>query len=430
MLSVRRLPTVVAAPIAERRLRVDLEAWAAQAPADSCAVVRTPDGSVLEQRPDDPLVPASTIKLLTATAVLLELGADGRLATRLVAAAPVVDGVVTGDLVLVGGGDPLLATADYVARFRNQPQTFTDLDALAASVATAGVRRIEGSVVGDETRYDQERYVAGWPVRYINQNVTGPLSALALNDGFETYPSPGATSVPLVPADQPAVNAAAVLTRLLVARGIEVVGEPTSGAAPPDAVELAVIESPPMADVVAQLLTESDNNTGELLLKELGARAGAGTTAAGRERVRALFDQHAIDPGAAVVDDGSGLSLDNRASCGLLVELLERPVTGPVLDDGLAVAGETGTLSRRFSGTDLEGRLRGKTGSLNTVTALAGVVEDDDPPLTFAYVVNAPPPGPVPEGVAASQQALGEILLSWPRLPDPSVLGPVPAGGR
>ncbi|MGK2950286.1 MAG: D-alanyl-D-alanine carboxypeptidase/D-alanyl-D-alanine endopeptidase [Acidimicrobiales bacterium] len=430
VLSVRRLPTVVAAPIAERRLRLDLEAWAAQAPGDSCAVVRNDESVVFEQRPDDALVPASTTKLLTATAVLLQLGPDERLTTRVVATAPVVDGVVPGDLVLVGGGDPLLATADYMARFRNQPQTFTDLDALAASVEAAGVRRVEGAVVGDETRYDQERYVAGWPVRYLNQNVIGPLSALAVNDGFAAYPTPGATDVPLEPADHPAVNAAAVLTRLLVARGIEVVGEPRAGAAPAEFQELAAIESPPMAQVLAQLLTESDNSTGELLLKELGARAGAGTTAAGRERARALLDLAEIDVGGAVVADGSGLSLDNRASCSLLVDLLERPDTGPVLDAGLAVAGESGTLSRRFSGTDLEGRLRGKTGSLNTVTALAGVVQDDDPPLTFAYVVNAPPPGPVPEGVAASQQALGEILLAWPRVPDSTVLGPMPAGGR
>lgn len=430
VLSVRRLPSVVAAPIAERRLRLDLEAWAAQAPGDSCVVVRTAEGPVLERRPDDPLVPASTTKLVTATAALLQLGPDERLATRVLATAPAADGVVPGDLVLVGGGDPLLATADYVARFRNQPQTFTDLDALAASVEAAGVRRVEGSVVGDETRYDQERYVAGWPARYIDQNVTGPLSALAVNDGFAAYPTPGATDVPLEPAEQPAVNAAEVFTRLLEARGVEVVGPPRAGAAPAGAPELAVIESPPMSQVVAQLLTESDNSTGELLLKELGARAGAGTTAAGRERARSLLEVAEVDVGAVVVGDGSGLSLDNRASCSLLVDLLERPETGPVLDAGLAVAGETGTLSRRFSGTDLEGSLRAKTGSLNTVSALAGIVQDDDPPLTFAYVVNAPPPGPVPEGVAASQEALGEILLAWPRVPDPAVLGPVSSGGR
>jgi serine-type D-Ala-D-Ala carboxypeptidase/endopeptidase (penicillin-binding protein 4) len=330
---------------------------------------------------------------------------------------------------LVGGGDPVLATGDYVARFRNQPQVFTDLDLLAERVQAAGVRRLEGSVVGDEGRYDTQRYVPGWPRRYIDQNVTGPLSALAVNDGFARYPSPADASAALAPAEDPAANAAAVLTRLLTDRGVEVTGEPRSGASPQQGVELGTVESPPMADVVAQLLSESDNNTGEMLLKELGARAGAPTTAGGRERAMSALEAAGIDLTGTVLADGSGLSLDNRAPCRLLVALLDRPGTGPVLDAGLAVAGETGTLSRQFVATDLEGQLRGKTGSLNTVTSLAGVVEDDDPPLTFAFVVNAAPPGPVAEGVAADQQALGEILLAWPRVPDVSVLGPLPSGG-
>jgi D-alanyl-D-alanine carboxypeptidase/D-alanyl-D-alanine-endopeptidase (penicillin-binding protein 4) len=429
VLSVRRAPTVVAAPIAERRLRADLAAWAASVPPSSCAVVADDEEVFLEQRRDDALVPASATKLLTATAALLELGPDTRFTTRVVAAAAPADGILAGDLVLVGGGDPLLATADYAARFRNQPQTFTDLDALAAAVAEAGVRRIDGAVVGDEGRYDQQRYVAGWPQRYIDQDQIGPLSALSVNDGFASYPSPADTATPLEPAEDPPATAAAVLTGLLEARGIDVVGEGRAGAAPPDAVEVATVESVPVRDVVAQLLRESDNSTGELLLKELGARAGDPSTAGGRARATEVLVEAGLDLGASVIADGSGLSLDNRTTCALLLELLQRPETGPVLDAGLAIAGQSGTLARRFVGTDLAGRLRAKTGSLNTVTSLAGVVEDDDPPLTFAFLVNAPPPGPVPPGVADAQQALGDILLAWPRVADVAVLGPQSSEG-
>jgi D-alanyl-D-alanine carboxypeptidase len=69
--------------------------------------------------------------------------------------------------------------------------------------------------------------------------------------------------------------------------------------------------------------------------------------------------------------------------------------------------------------------LRAKTGSLTSVAGLAGAVDDDDPPLTFALVVNVPPPARVPTGVGDAQQALAEILASWPRIPDLTVLGPV-----
>jgi serine-type D-Ala-D-Ala carboxypeptidase/endopeptidase (penicillin-binding protein 4) len=205
VLSVRRLPTVVAAPIAARRLSSDLDALMAFMPADTCLVVDGPE-IAYAHRADAPVVPASTAKLLTATATLEALGPEVRLRTSVVAPNAPEGGVVTGDLTLVGGGDPLLATADYAGRFERQPQVFTDLDALAAAVQEAGVRRISGSVVGDESRYDRARYVFGWPARYIDQNVVGPLSALALNDGFERYPAPSIRTVPLEPAGDTAAT--------------------------------------------------------------------------------------------------------------------------------------------------------------------------------------------------------------------------------
>lgn len=273
VLSVRRLPVVVAAPIAARRLRQDLAKEVARLPADSCLAVAGPDVA-FAHRADAPVVPASTAKLLTATGALLALGPDRRLSTAVVAGAPPVEGVVTGDLILQGGGDPLLATADYVARFRRQPQAFTDLDALAAAVVDAGVRRVSGAVVGDDGHYDRARYVAGWPARYIDQNVVGPLSGLSVNDGFASFPTPADPDRPLEPADDPAASAAATFAGLLEGRGVAVGGPARSGSAPADAMSVAAIRSAPLGDVVAQLLGESDNNTAELLLKEVGRDRG------------------------------------------------------------------------------------------------------------------------------------------------------------
>ena len=426
VLSVRRLPGVLAAPVAARRLRIDLAALTAFLPDASCLVVDGPSALRYEWHGDASLVPASNQKLLTATAALDALGRSTRFRTKVVGPPLGAGGVVVGDLTLVGGGDPILATADYVARFRNQPQTFTDLDGLAGKLWGVGVRQVTGSVVGDESRYDTARQVAGWPARYAAQNVIGPLSALSVNDGFATYPTTlGGGTLEAAPA--PAVDAAGALTRLLEARGIDVVGEAREGAAPPGSVELATIESPPMVEVVGQMLRESDNNTAELLTKEIGHRAGDPTTAGGTAVIEGVA---AGELGRGVhVADGSGLSLDDRVTCALLVDLLERPGTGSTVVDGLAVAGRSGTLAERFVGTPLVDVLQAKTGSLTSVTALSGVVHDADPPLTFALVVNAAAPTPVPPGVAALQERVAETLLAWPRAPDVSRLGPVVAEG-
>lgn len=427
VVSVRRAPGVVAAPIAERRLVSDLRAWVAGQPADTCLTVRGVDGEIaFDHRSDAPLVPASTTKLLTGTAALLQLGPDFVYRTTAVAAGPPAAGVLGGDLTIVGGGDPLLASPDYAARFRRQPQTFTDLDALAAGVQAAGVRQIAGSVVGDESRYDAARYVDSWPQRYIDQDQIGPLSALSVNDGFALYPlAPGAPGE-LVAAPDPPTEAASVLTRLLEARGVDVVGEPRSGPSPAGAVEVASVESPPLDQVVAQMLRESDNSTAELLLKEVGRAAGAPSTPGGAVQAAEVLAGAGIELRGGVIADGSGLSPENRTTCATLVDLL---TTGPAAEDlreGLAVAGETGTLAERFQGTDLAGVLRAKTGTLNSVTALGGVVDDDDPPLTFALIVNLDR-GVVSLDLIGQQEQLAEVLLAWPRVPDVEVLGPRPA---
>jgi D-alanyl-D-alanine carboxypeptidase/D-alanyl-D-alanine-endopeptidase (penicillin-binding protein 4) len=423
VLSVHRVPSVIAAPVAGRRLRADLDALAQLLPPSSCLVVTGPEISY-SHRGDQPVVPASTQKLLTAAAALEALDPESRFRTTVVAAAePAADGVV-GDLALVGGGDPLLATADYMSRFRRQPQLFTDLDGLAAAIAEAGVRRVAGGIVGDESRYDRQRYLPSWPSRYIEQDSIGPASALTVNDGFARYPHRGDRSAPLEPAADPPTEAAAVLTRLLEARGIDVAVPPRSGTAPDDGVELAAIESPPLPDVVGQLLRESDNETGELLLKELGRTVGSPSYAGGAEVV-----SEAVGDRSATVEDGSGLSVGNRVTCDLLVDVLQRSETGELITDRLPVAGESGTLAERFVGTPLDGTLRAKTGSLTSVSALAGLIEDDDPPLTFALVVNVDPGARVPETVGPLQQRIGEVLAAWPRGPDLAVLGPVVEDG-
>lgn len=405
-------------PVADPELAATLDAVVAASPEATCLRVSI-DGSVVYRHDADrPLMPASTQKLRTALVALERLGPDHRFTTRVVAtAAPDADGVVTGDLVLVGGGDPLLGTAPYRLVRRIDPDLpATSLEVLADQVAASGLVGVTGAVVADETRYDAARSVASWPSRYLTQNQSGPLTALGVDDGYvlERDEDEEGEEGEIVRrrSDDPAVDAARHLTGLLRDRGV-LVGDATSGTAPPGAVEVTEIASPPLSDVVRQLLVTSDNQTGELLLKELGHVEGTGgTTEAGLDVLRRHLADRGLYPAGATSTDGSGLDRDNRASCDDLVELLDASGgrTGQ-LGPSLAVAGRSGTLAQVFRGTAAEGRLVAKTGTLDDVASLAGFVDlVDGGVATFAYVANAGDDDPlVPEATLL----LGEVLAGY-----------------
>jgi D-alanyl-D-alanine carboxypeptidase/D-alanyl-D-alanine-endopeptidase (penicillin-binding protein 4) len=165
-----------------------------------------------------------------------------------------------------------------------------------------------------------------------------------------------------------------------------------------------------------------------MALKELGATvSGSGTWAAGVEAARSVLADAGVDLQGVDIVDGSGLSDAGRLNCQLLVDLLTLPETGPILVEGLAVAGESGTLADRWEGTPVEGRLRAKTGTLNTVTALSGRVDPlPGGSLTFAYVLNVAAPSTVSAADVARQDELADILVSYPRDVDVSQLLPAP----
>jgi D-alanyl-D-alanine carboxypeptidase/D-alanyl-D-alanine-endopeptidase (penicillin-binding protein 4) len=250
-----------------------------------------------------------------------------------------------------------------------------------------------------------------------------------VNDGFAAF-SEARSNAATVPALDPALDAARVLTDRLRARGVTVAGEPRSGRAPADAAVVASLDSPPLSQVVADMLTTSDNETAEAVIKEIGvATGGEGSWAAGAAGVTSLLAEAGVPVDGVTVVDGSGLSIQNRFTCRTLVDVLDVPEMGAVVRDGLAVAGETGTLADRFRGTDVAGRLRAKTGSLRNVTALAGEVSPvaGGPPLTFAYVANVPDPGPI-DGDDVGIASLAGILVDYPRAVDVTALEPEPPG--
>jgi D-alanyl-D-alanine carboxypeptidase/D-alanyl-D-alanine-endopeptidase (penicillin-binding protein 4) len=353
-------------------------------PASSCLMVSEGSRVVFERNPDAPVAPASTMKLLTATAVLQRIDPTTRLVTPVVAtAAPDATGTVAGDLWLVGGGDPVLGTSAYRAHFTRQPRLVNGIETLADRLVAAGLRHVTGRVVGDDGRYERRRYGATWPARYVTDNETGPLSALAVNDGFERWD-------PDVPFKDPAAGAAGVLEELLRQRGVTVDGLPASGSAPQGAVEVASLGSPSIGELVGQMLLDSDNDTAELLLRELGLRVlGQGTTDAGRRVAIDTLTRLGLPMRGIRMVDGSGLDPSDRVTCRLMVALVTTGPARTTISSAVPVAARTGTLYKRFLRTPVAGRLRAKTGSIKGVASLVGWVDSTaGHTYTFAYVEN------------------------------------------
>jgi D-alanyl-D-alanine carboxypeptidase/D-alanyl-D-alanine-endopeptidase (penicillin-binding protein 4) len=135
------------------------------------------------------------------------------------------------------------------------------------------------------------------------------------------------------------------------------------------------------------MMVNSDNNTAELLIKEIGyASKGTGSTAAGLEAVKEQLVKWKIDKDVLLFD-GSGLASEGRIPCDTLMSLLNRFST--VMPNLMAVAGETGTIRDSFDGTAVAGKLRGKTGTLNGVKALVGYLPiTNADPVTFSLLMN------------------------------------------
>ncbi len=425
VLSLRRLPGVVASVTADRRLAGALSPMMAGTggpTGQACLSVRDPDGRTLfAQNPATALIPASTMKLETASAALGRLGAGSHFTTEVRAGAAPTGGTVTGDLWLVGGGDPLLATADFasVAGYRSQPRLATSMEVLADRVVAAGVAKVEGRVVGDETRYDTQRYLPSWSPTYASLGEIGPQSALTVNDGFTAW-RPMA-----IPAPAPATNAAAVFTTLLRARGVTVGGDAGEGRAPASAT-VASIDSPSMGDVVGVMLAESDNLAAELLVKELGSQfGGAGTTTAGLAVIKdALSTLRLAADGLASVD-GSGLDRSDRLSCDTLQATLAQGGESGDLGKNLPVAGRNGTLAKRFLATPAAGKVKAKTGSLKGVSALSGWTGTaDGRSLQFALIANELPNDASGAGL---EDRVVSALVTWPQAPAQADVSPLPA---
>ncbi len=389
---------------------------------------------VYERNGDRLFVPASNVKLVVSAVASALLPPDYRFRTSVYAAGPVEGGVVQGDLVLYGRGDPALSARYY-------PSAFSAFDELADSLRAHGITRIAGDVVGDASYFDSVAVHPSWQGYDLNWWYAAPVTALAFNDNsidFQVTPGPigqppdihfqpdlgivqftnRARTVPpdsahtldffrlpasnvvwaegTLPADAQADSeyfaiydapayAAIAFRHSIESRGIAVAGRvrttfdsaayATARAAP----ALAEHLSPPLPDIIRPILETSQNWFAEMLLKTLGRElCGEGSWKAGLDvERRFLIDSLGVDSTMFNLVDGSGLSTWNlvapRAFVQLLAGIRVHPRAGAFLD-ALPVGGETGTLQDRFRDR-LRWWVRAKTGSISRVNTLSGYLE-------------------------------------------------------
>jgi D-alanyl-D-alanine carboxypeptidase/D-alanyl-D-alanine-endopeptidase (penicillin-binding protein 4) len=434
---------------------------------------------------DAPLVPASNLKLLTTAAALHVLGPEYRFRTYVLTDGTVRDGVVDGDLVLYGTGDPGIAGRFY----RNRNEVFLRL---IDQLENLGIHTVTGDLVGDASFFTGPLRAPGWDPRDLNDHFTGAVSALSFNENvvsFRVVPGrPGeAPEVSTVPPHSgmivvnsaetvtgqarprlailrddplepvrvegritagardvwremtvsvPARFAAESFAATLEARGIvlhgsvRVVDEASRSVLGSDQVYaplhgrrgarvLARHVSEPLATYIDVINRQSNNLFAELVFRAVGrALAGEGSFEGGSRAVRAALTELGVDLRGVVIADGSGLSFESRVSPVTFVSVLDRMADGPHWSEYWATLPEAGQRSGlgRMYNTAAAGNLRAKTGTIEGVSALSGMVRSGDGErLAFSLLVNDARSTTRAKRV---ENQIGVLLASFRRAPD------------
>ncbi len=393
------------------------------------------------------LNPASALKLVTSAAALELLGSDYRFQTRLGYTGKIVDGVLRGDLVVRGGGDPVLGSL----YFRDHYFVPHFLDLWIQQVRAAGITRVEGALVMDGSLYDAEKVPPTWLWEDLGNYFGAGANALSLYDNqFQiTLRSPRRagelTSVisvfpeasgfvwnnEVLASDDPrdlawifgspidktrtirgtipknrrafsirAANpfpeemlAGAFLTRLDQAAIFVSGGIRYGETSPVKLNEIFVTQSPPLAEIVRVLNHRSVNLIAEHLVKQIAAeRSGFGSREAGLQIISNHWQEKGLDSRSLMMEDGSGLSTRNGVTPEFLTAMLrylaqKSPVSESFVRS-LPVAGQ-GTLSRFSPSSFPESTLRAKSGTMTRVQCYAGYIQNSaGKKIAFALMVN------------------------------------------
>ena len=384
--------------------------------------------------------PASNTKMFTAALALATLGPDYRYRTTIETRGRIDSfGRLRGDLVLVGRGDPNLSNRKLPYDVAKETEGPADkaLAELADAVVARGLKQVEGDIVADDSWFTYDRYPTGWAIDDMTYGYGAPVSALCVNDNVltievrpgelegepawfgvepwaefyqfannivtgagDTEPrlhaerEPGSRRVVLsgviplgkepqtllLAAEEPAEYAAALLKRLLEARGVRVYGGMRARhlAQPADDASVVLAEhvSLPLSESIRVINKVSQNLHTEMLLRTVAReKMGTGSTQEGLKLAQEFFKSIGIAEGDVAIYDGSGLSRMNlitpRAAVALLRYVAQQPWAEAFLAS-LPVSGVDGTLERRMKDTPAAGRIQAKTGTISSVNALSG----------------------------------------------------------
>ena len=398
------------------------------------------------------MMPASNMKVLTLAAAAETLGWEFRYTTTLETSGAVDGGVLHGDLIVRGSGDPTINTRASRAR--------QVIDEWVAALTAAGIQHIEGRIIGNDQAFDDENLGAGWAWDDLQYSYAAPIGALQYDEntaaltilpgtadgqpasvtiepgsGFQLLnrvmtAAPGTAitidykrhleqpilevtgRVPLgsgpvvrsVAVVNPTLFFAQALKDALAARGInasgpaadfdDVAAEIAAHGGPGMPRVLVATQSPPLSDIATVMMKVSQNLYAETLLKTIGAaRGGLGTVAAGETVLKGLLKAWGVADDAYVAIDGSGLSRYNYVTAETMVAVLEHMYRDPRHRDAfiatLPIAGRDGTISTRLRKTYAEGNAVAKTGSIANVRSLSGFVKTrDGEMLVFSILAN------------------------------------------
>jgi D-alanyl-D-alanine carboxypeptidase/D-alanyl-D-alanine-endopeptidase (penicillin-binding protein 4) len=392
------------------------------------------------------LIPASNNKILTVSAVLMRLGPDFRIKTRVLTDGQVKDGVLTGNLIVSGSGDPTNS-----ARFHSG-DPFRVFKEWSAKLKALSVHKINGDLIGDEGDFG-ETLGSGWEWNDLAESFAAPVSSLQFNENMVSLeispgsrkgdpatirPSPIQDLVKLengVITDAEGTSPHIEINRTDNDEGIAVHGTiPRKSAvilhtvsvrdpiryylrALKDTLSLEGIEaascglkkskfhddqaatllwideSPKLSEIIKPVLKISQNLYAETLVRILGSELRkSGAFPAGKEIVEDTLSGIGIEKGSFFYADGSGLSRLNLVSPDSLVRILRAMYARPeftLFNDALPVAGIDGTLAGRMKGTRAENNVHAKTGSLANVSCISGYMRTSDGELlAFSMMFN------------------------------------------
>lgn len=329
----------------------------------SCKVMHADFGKVLyELDPEMSMIPASITKIIVGATAYAKLGANYSIPTIVYTDdSDIKDGIINGNLYLKGFGDPDLNSGD--------------IQTLASEITKRGIKEITGNIVADDSYFDSKYYTLSG----VYKGDTGPsywpyVSGLCLDK------SAGATT------------AGNLLSSDLISMGVNVQGTVIAGVTPSGAKEVAQI-SHSIYDVLAYMLKESDNHSAITVFKLLGAKfkSTPATLEDAQEVIISFLSELGIDRYSYEILEGSGLTRFNKVNGELYVKLLkymyDDRFTFDYFMNSLSIAGKDGTLRKRMIGTEAEGNVYAKTGTINSVSALSGYVIDKDNEVLIFYIV-------------------------------------------